>query len=144
MALNHLNNIEPFRLALGSRRMSTSLFVSESPPSGAHSLFSKQGGDLHSSVPVEVYPGDLWRKENARPAPAALKVDVEGFEEEVLTGLSETLRDERCRTVMCEVHFAILEANGQKDAPARLERMLQASGFKTSWIDLSHLVGRKT
>jgi FkbM family methyltransferase len=141
--LNQLTNIEAFNLALGSQRMSTSLFVTDSAPSGTHSLFSEQGGGLQSRVTVEVYPGDLWRKENARPAPAALKVDVEGFEEEVLTGLSETLRDARCRTVLCEVHFAILEANGRKDAPAKLEKMLQASGFRTSWIDFSHLAGRK-
>jgi len=142
-ALNNLTNIEAFNLALGSQRISTSLFVTDRAPSGAHSLFSKQRGDLKSGVPVEVYPGDLWRKENGRPAPAALKVDVEGFEEEVLTGLSETLRDERCRTVMCEVHFAILATNGREDTPAKIEKLLQASGFKTSWIDWSHLAGRK-
>jgi FkbM family methyltransferase len=141
--LNGLENVDAFNLALGSQRTAMFLHVTDDAVSGQHSLFSGDGGAFQSSVKVEVYPGDVWRKENGRPVPNAIKVDVEGFEEDVLAGLAETLRDENCRTVMCEVHFAILEARGLKDAPARLEKMLQAAGFKTSWIDWSHLGGRK-
>jgi len=71
-ALNQLTNIEAFNVALGSQRISTSLLVTASHPPGTHSPLSKQGSDFDSNVTVEVYPGDLWRKENVRPVPAAL------------------------------------------------------------------------
>jgi FkbM family methyltransferase len=142
-ALNSLTNIEAVNVALGSQRASATLQVTRNPGSGQHSLLNRPGTVFPASINVEVYPGDLWRQENARPVPNAVKVDVEGFEEEVLSGLSETLRDEHCRTVVCEVHFQILEDVGHKDVPAKLEKMLRAAGLETFWLDWSHLAGRK-
>ena len=36
-----------------------------------------------------------------------------------------------------------LEANGQAMAPVRIEKLLGARGFKTSWVDTSHLLAAR-
>jgi hypothetical protein len=75
--------------------------------------------------------------------PALIKVDVEGAEEEVLHGLSRTLAGPSCHTLLCEVHFAQLEARGHREAPARIESSLRSHGFRIRWLDASHLLATK-
>jgi hypothetical protein len=75
--------------------------------------------------------------------PNVIKVDVEGFEEEVLTGLSETLKSSELRSVLVEVHFMKLENRGRMDAPTRIEKLLRDKSFKTRWVDASHLLATR-
>ena len=68
-----------------------------------------------------------------------IKVDVEGFEEEVLQGMGEMLTSSELRSVLVEVHFMKLELRGKATAPVRIEKLLRGKGFKTNWVDASHL-----
>ncbi len=68
-----------------------------------------------------------------------IKVDVEGFEEEVLQGMGEMLTSPELRSVLVEVHFMKLELRGKATAPVRIEKLLRDKGFKTNWVDASHL-----
>jgi FkbM family methyltransferase len=145
---NRLSNVRPFRIALGRNRQQMKLRVSAQPSSGTHSLVNApdeaSGGDESGFEMVEVIPGDEFREQEQLPIPTALKVDVEGAEEEVLAGLSDTLRHPQCRTAVCEIHFAILESLGQRHAPARVQEFLKACGFtRTVWLDHSHLAAYK-
>ena len=106
--------------------------------SGAHSLFANSVATSAATATVDVLPGDELRAKEGLRVPTALKIDVEGAEEEVITGLSRTLGDPACRRVVCEVHFGQLEARGQRDAPARIVRALNAFGFRRQrWLDPS-------
>jgi len=71
--------------------------------------------------------------------PAVLKIDVEGFEEDVLWGFGDALRDPRCRGVFVEAHYGVLEKRGFPRTPARLVSRLKDLGFRTRWLDPSHL-----
>ncbi len=143
IATNALSNVKPFNLALGSSRGELELSVSEAASSGTHTLFPV-GAAGGSSEKVQVLTGDELRKEQGLPVPNALKVDVEGAEEEVIKGLEGTLGEPRCRAVLVEVHFSILEQRGQKDAPARIAAKLRGHGFTNQrWIDHSHLLACK-
>lgn len=71
--------------------------------------------------------------------PNVIKIDVEGFEEEVLKGLDDLLASPCLRTLFIEVHFKLLEERGRAMAPIRIERSLRSTGFRTRWIDASHL-----
>lgn len=100
-----------------------------------------RNGDAQS-IPVEVCRGDTMRNRLGR-APNVIKVDVEGFEEEVLLGMSEILISPQLRSILIEVHFMKLELRGKATAPVRIEKLLREAGFTTKWVDASHIVGTR-
>lgn len=90
-------------------------------------------------IEVPVKTGD---SSEASP-PAVIKIDVEGHELEVLSGMHATLSGPQLRTVAVEVHFAILEARGVRNAPREVENLLRAAGFALTWTDRSHVVASR-
>lgn len=72
------------------------------------------------------------------PRPAILKIDVEGYEPEVIRGMQQVLCD--VRGAFIEVHFAILERRGMRQAPAAIVRTLKKLGLTNiKWVDASHI-----
>jgi FkbM family methyltransferase len=98
--------------------------------------------DDANSIPVVISRGDTMRSRLGR-APNVVKVDVEGFEEEVLLGMGEVLTSPELRSVLVEVHFLKLEMRGRATAPVRIEKLLKGKGFSTNWVDASHLVATR-
>jgi FkbM family methyltransferase len=129
-------NIHPVQAAMGDRIGTAQITVDDNELSTTNSLFVPSGAQ---TLDVRITTGDALVQSGEIPAPAVLKVDVEGFEEEVLRGLSQTLANPACRALFCEVHFGILDARGERHAPSRIVELLRERGFKTSWIDASHL-----
>jgi hypothetical protein len=68
-----------------------------------------------------------------------VKIDVEGFEEEVLKGGVATFSEPSCRHVLVEVHFSRIDERGLGDAAARIVKMLKHWGYIIRWVDASHL-----
>jgi FkbM family methyltransferase len=111
----------------------------------------QQGGDdlgatsrviesAEGDVVVDIRSGmSLIRSGDASP-PNAIKIDVEGFEYEVLMGLGEILGSASLRAVGVEVHFGILKDRGMTQAPQEVERLLQRHGFIVNWPDNSHIL----
>ena len=94
------------------------------------------------SVEVPVMCGDsYWAKSGITPN--LLKIDVEGFEEEVLLGMKSLLAAPELRAVFLEVHFEILESRGRSDAPLRIEKLLRLNGLTPNWVDGSHIVAKR-
>jgi FkbM family methyltransferase len=129
-------NIQAIQAALGDRTGIAQITVDADELSTTNSLFVRGGAQ---TLDVRITTGDALVHSGEVPVPAVLKVDVEGFEEEVLRGLSQTLANPTCRALFCEVHFGILDARGERHAPSRIVQMLRDRGFKTRWIDASHL-----
>jgi FkbM family methyltransferase len=103
------------------------------------------GSDEHASdesIAVRICRGDSISERLGR-VPNVVKVDVEGFEEEVLRGMQQMLGSPTLRVVLVEVHFLKLETRGQPMAPIRIEKMLRSKGFGTTWVDSSHLFARR-
>jgi len=118
-------------------------------------LFLKQGHDKlgatsrvvaddSSGITVDVRAAANVIEAGEAPIPNAIKIDVEGFEQEVLEGLGRFLREPDLRTVGVEVHFGILKERGLAQVPRRLEKTLKESGFKLDWIDSSHIIATRT
>ena len=74
-----------------------------------------------------------------------MKIDVEGFEYEVISGMQTTLNAAQCRAVFCELHFEVLEKRGLRQNPARIVKRLRSLGFaKVRWLDASHISAHKS
>jgi FkbM family methyltransferase len=94
------------------------------------------------SVDVHVMCGDsYWKKSGVTPN--LLKIDVEGFEEEVLKGMELLLAAPQVRAIFLEVHFEILESRGRSEAPLRIEKLLRSNGLMPRWVDSSHIVAKR-
>jgi len=74
------------------------------------------------------------------PLPNAIKIDVEGFEYEVLEGLGEYIKKPEVRLIGVEVHFGILKERGISQMPQQIETLLKYNGFLVSWPDSSHII----
>lgn len=78
--------------------------------------------------------------EGAVQLPNAIKIDVEGFENEVLEGLGDMLKNPKVRLIGIEVHFGILKERGVAHVPQQIENTLHDNGFAVSWPDSSHIL----
>jgi FkbM family methyltransferase len=95
-----------------------------------------------NSVQVQMRSGDsYWATSGVTPN--VVKIDVEGFEEEVLAGMDSLLTAPELRVVFVEVHFRLLEERGRADAPVRIEKLLRGKGLHPKWVDESHIVAKR-
>lgn len=140
-ALN-LPNVHAFNWALGDSEGTLPMTVSSDPLGPTGSLVNRSQ-DAVNQIDVRVTRGNAILNAGSPPAPNLVKVDVEGYEEEVLEGMTAVLERPECRAVFVEVHFGILDARGRRQAPAAIERLLQRLGFKTNWLDSSHISATK-
>lgn len=88
---------------------------------------------------VEVLTGDALLETGNVPAPNIIKIDTEGFELDVLEGMARLLRKPELRAIFIEVHFGNLAERGMSNAPAKIEKILSANGYRLRWLDPSHL-----
>jgi hypothetical protein len=100
-----------------------------------------QGGGAFMEVAVR--RADELIRSGLAPMPTVLKVDVEGYELEVLSGFGDYLKSRELRAVFVEVHFKLLHDRGLDDAPQRIAALLSAAGFAVRWLDLSHVCGMR-
>lgn len=72
--------------------------------------------------------------------PTLIKIDTEGFELDVLRGMVALIEDTpTLRARFIEVHFGLLAECGMPEAPIMIEQLLEKNGFKTTWVDSSHI-----
>jgi FkbM family methyltransferase len=97
-------------------------------------------GSGSGAVTVRTARGDSLIAEGF-PSPDVLKIDVEGFEGDVLDGMPGALGG--ARAVVVEVHFQALIRRGIPNDPIRVQRLLRGHGFALQWVDSSHLVATR-
>lgn len=76
---------------------------------------------------VAVETGDALVASSGASQPTVVKIDVEGAEAAVLSGLQETLGHPACRLVYCEIHPGRLGERG--GSPELVRETLRAHGF---------------
>jgi FkbM family methyltransferase len=127
-------------IALSDTEGTASMSVEGSSPTNRLQAKTQSGG---SFTEVAVRRADQLIRSGLAPMPTVLKVDVEGYELEVLSGFGDYLKSDDLRAVFVEVHFKILHERGLDDAPQRIAQLLSASGFAVRWLDLSHVCGTR-
>ncbi len=96
----------------------------------------KSDGTVYS---IRAETGDSIIASAIAPVPDLMKIDVEGHELSVLSGMGGLLGNRRLRHVFAEIHFDIMRQNGIADGPRRIEALLAAAGFSVRWTDPSHI-----
>src|SRR5262245_44700515 len=140
-------NVQIRQEALGVKRATVTVVLDDDPTSPTNSLTRTAATAVGSSAPtqtVTIVSGDELIANAGAPAPTLVKIDAEGFEEEVVWGMRDALRSPQLRAILIEVHFAILENRGYRNAPSRLCSLLEDLEFKLRWIDSSHLLATRT
>jgi FkbM family methyltransferase len=99
--------------------------------------------DAENGVSVRISTGDGLFGQGDVPVPSVVKIDTEGFELDVLRGMTELMSKPDLRAVFVEVHFGLLSQRGQAKAPAEIERLLKAADFTTRWVDASHIAAER-
>ena len=96
---------------------------------GDHRIFQGQGH--RRKIPIEIVALDDFFLPGQRID--LIKIDVEGVEEMVLTGMQRILRDNRGLVIFMEVCSRELVPDGC--SPEKTLKDLQVLGFQLSWID---------
>lgn len=131
----HLTKLEItlFPFALSHERALGQLNVQEWWNPGITSL--RAAGDIHYSrvLPCWCERGDELVQQGAAPSPTVLKMDVEGWEHEVLRGMTRILEGDTLRHIILEAPLAFL-----REQPASpLLAILHHHGFTVSHLPSS-------
>ena len=137
---NNLNNLCLENVAVGSEDGEGYLSLDENPLAATHQVACESNmiAGSRNMERISIVSGDSYR-EARKITPNVIKIDVEGYEEEVLLGMKRLVHSSKLRAIFCEVHFSLLEERGKKMAPFRIEKFLLDAGYQTTWLDLSHL-----
>ena len=129
--IRKLDNVSPFNLAVSDYNGKAAFFNRESH--GVHSLGDHNKGRVLSRSEVDVTTlDDFWRQEIHEQI-GLLKVDVEGFETEVLRGASHLLKNKLIDSIIFEFSPRIHKLRGLAlDAP--LEILLH-NGYSLFTVD---------
>jgi FkbM family methyltransferase len=136
---SHLGNVRMHQSGLG-RENGTLSFQQGSDDLGATSRVLEK---VDEGIEVDIRSGMSLIRDSDAMSPNAVKIDVEGFEYEVLQGLDAQLGALSLRSIGIEVHFGILKERGMAQAPQQIEKLLQRYGFDVSWPDSSHILATR-
>lgn len=134
-----LDNVTLVRSGLGLNDEELS-FEQGSDELGATSRIVESGG----GQVVEIRSGRSLIRDGVASPPNIIKIDVEGFEYEVLKGLGDHLSTTSLRAIGIEVHFRILKERGMANVPKKIESLLHENGFVVSWPDSSHIIATRS
>jgi FkbM family methyltransferase len=143
LIVTETTNVRAMRIALsntdGAAQMLSNLDYT--PISRIVSGKFEKGTD-EQALDVFTLRGDSLVLQGLAHAPAFIKLDVEGHEFFVLSGMQNLLSTPTLRAILCEVHFSLLEQAGVTSNEIR--RILAECGFvHQQWISRSHLLARK-
>lgn len=142
-ATEALPNVRRMTIALGNDRSQVRFWQGD-PALGFQSRCLEDGeASSLPSILVDVRRGDDIVRESPTVTPNAIKIDVEGFEPEVIEGLGSLLSSDALHTIGVEVHQTILEQRGRDTAPGDIAHLLTHHGFHVTWVDHSHLIGQR-
>jgi FkbM family methyltransferase len=133
-------NVQLMNMAIGNEAGTVDMNLAMNPKGATHSLVSAASDE---TVAVAIASSDDIVAQGLAPVPNVIKIDVEGFEYEVLLGMPHLLRNRTVREVLVEIHFKLLEIKGDKHAPTQMVNMLTAEGFDVNWTDSSHIHARR-
>jgi len=142
LATNRVKNVTVLSHALGGED-GTVQFVADPVEPNTVGHIGRQGETSEHQFQVECRKPDTLVKEKIAPSPCLLKIDVEGFEYEVITSTEKLFQEPNCRKIFCEIHSRILADRSLPYAPRAIRKHLIKQGFTVEWVDSSHIVAAR-
>lgn len=122
--INNLGqSVGAYALAFSNRTEIGALFFADDMPGAAFATLEGGGRASHQEATL-VFTVDDFVGRFEPPFPTHIKIDVDGLEEHVLAGATNTLRDPRLRSLSIEVD------EDDPERPARVDAVLEAAGFR--------------
>ncbi len=123
LELNGLKNVTLVRSAVSDRPGEAELHISPSTNTGSTGLSQSTRYRVpHEAVPVNTLEAILERA--GIQVVDLMKMDIEGFEYEAITGAEKLFRDKRVKALALETHPELMRARGRQ--PERLALLLRA------------------
>lgn len=113
LLLNEIMHCQPFQKAVGEKPDIVNLYKSNASGTMGHLDSSLNGQNLIKKSEVEVITIDDLLNSNNIKNVNMMKIDVEGFEHEVLLGCLQSFKEKKIKKILCEVHFKYLESKGK-------------------------------
>jgi len=108
--LNDIKNITAFPIALGSKNAVLELWTNAKEPGSLTPNFTRKSS---KSIPVQVARGDDWVLKKKLHLPSIIKIDVEGYEFNVLKSFEKTISKSK-PIIFLEIHPFFLKNLGIK------------------------------
>jgi FkbM family methyltransferase len=122
ITLNHLTNVQVFRVAFAERAGELQMYGVR-----ANATVVPRAAAYNQSQPTTLVPsvrGDDFCLSADLPIPMAVKIDVEGAEFAVLSGLEKTLSHPACELLCLEIHPCMIPAEVSTEMVLSLVRSL--------------------
>ena len=127
-------------IAMGDADGEIAMSLESDELAATHRVVNANSPGASGLVKVGVRSADSLVAEEPQLFPHVVKIDVEGHEGAVMSGMQHMISDQRLRCVGIEVHFGLLDARGERDQPKQIEQILIRNGFHVRWTDSSHLL----
>ena len=115
-----ISNIVLTKAAVGSREGTVSLFLPSTPE--LHSPSILESDSTFTSVSVPVVALDHFEPLQGIPRVKLVKMDVEGYEPNVLEGMERLIRERRIENIICEFNSGWLRRNNATTPKQLFER----------------------
>jgi len=133
-------NITLLENVVGEKNGTINFVIDKNDPSSvANKVFSEKSNNPTISKLAKKEMVTLDSICEKYKVPNLIKIDVEGYELNVLKGATKTLLNKKLKHLFIEIHFSELQNMGQTFAPNQIKAMLIKNGFKVRYIDYSHI-----
>ncbi len=138
-------NIEIVPYGLNEKNRKVSMYQGSDQNGATSKIVSNNiiNNDKNQLFEIETFSGDYLIEQKGFKAPNFIKIDVEGYEYEVVAGLSNQLKDNILKIICIEMHFEEVAKRGFPNHPSLIVRMLQKHNFEVKWTDYSHIIASK-
>ena len=127
--LNGYNNMEVYQLAIGDKNGTASMSISSHSNLG--SLMDKKDSRIVGSLKVKLVTLDNFLKE--KRFPDFIRMDVEGYEYNIIKGMMNVLKSNKPLKMFIEVHPHIMN----KGQTTFVLKSMMEHGFKTKKVTMS-------
>jgi FkbM family methyltransferase len=134
-----LNNI-----AIGSQDEISFISLESDPLAATHQVIETDKiSNANNVVEIQVRSSDSIIHSEPELIPNIIKIDVEGYEGQVIDGMQHLLTEKKLRCIGIEVHFGLLNERGETNRPQQIESILQKNNFVVNWTDSSHIIATR-